>query len=111
MSDKKYFTINDFEDGQALYLKSRGKIIVEDNQFGRSRGFINDILGYHTYDSVSFIPELMENHGFFLNEEDYKEWKTLWYEKNICKCCLQEKSITSDVDTGKLVYLIRGQKN
>lgn len=105
--EKKIYSLDDFEDGQVVYLKTRGEVIVEDNQFGGSRGFANGELGYKRYESICIIPELMESHGFFIDRDDYIEWKKEWNDANICKCCYQTKSSTIHVETGKEVYLKR----
>jgi len=105
---KKIYSLDDFEDEQIVYLKTRGSVAFEKHHFGSVKhgsGFRNNGNGYHPYSSVFDIPELMQNHGFFLNENDYIEWKTEWSKKNICGCCQQYKPYTTDISTGKEVYL------
>ena len=108
---RKIYSLDDFEDGQSVYLKSRGEVVFEKNHFGNPKhgaGFRNGPGSFmHPYASVYDIFDLMSSHGFFLNEADYIEWKQLWGDANICKCCLQEKYNQTRVETGKEVYLER----
>lgn len=105
VDENKIMSIEDFKDGQTLYLLSRGSIIVEDKHLGGGRGFRNGEPTMHPYSRVSLIPELMRKHGFFIDREKYYEYLKNWEEKNTCKCCNQTLPHPQSIKTDGIYYL------